>query len=127
MFTFPDRYRFLESLRRKAPLTKLFCVGDDWQSIYRFAGSDMALFKSFEKFFGYTKKCLMETTYRFGEPAIADSSRFILANPEQAIKNVHSFREDAETKMDFLATEGRDGVIEAVKFIADQIPADKGY
>ncbi len=120
-----DRYRFLESLRRKAPLTKLFCVGDDWQSIYRFAGSDMALFKSFEKFFGYTKKCLMETTYRFGEPAIADSSRFILANPEQAIKNVHSFREDAETKLDFLATEGRDGVIEAVKFIADQIPADK--
>lgn len=120
-----DRYRFLESLRRKEPLTKLFCVGDDWQSIYRFAGSDMALFKSFEKFFGYTKKCLMETTYRFGEPAIAASSRFILANPEQAIKNVHSFKDDAETKLDFLSTDGRDGVVETVKYIADQIPADK--
>lgn len=120
-----DRYRFLQSLRRKVPLTKLFCVGDDWQSIYRFAGSDMALFKSFEKFFGYTKKCLMETTYRFGEPAIADSSKFILANPEQAVKNVHSFREDAETKLDFLSTEGREGVIETVKYLADQIPADK--
>lgn len=120
-----DRYRFLESLRRKEPLTKLFCVGDDWQSIYRFAGSDMALFKSFEKFFGYTKKCLMETTYRFGEPAIADSSKFILANPEQAVKNVHSFREDAETKLDFLPTDGREGVVETVKYLADQIPADK--
>ena len=120
-----DRYRFLEALRRKSPLTKLFCVGDDWQSIYRFAGSDMALFKSFEKFFGYTKKCLMETTYRFGEPAIAESSKFILTNPEQAVKNVHSFRDEAETKLDFLSTDGREGVVETVKYLADQIPADK--
>jgi len=120
-----DRYRFLQALRRKSPLTKLFCVGDDWQSIYRFAGSDMALFKQFEKYFGYTKKCLMETTYRFGEPAIAESSKFILANPEQAVKNVHSFKLDAETKLDFLSTEGRDGVVETVKYLADQIPADK--
>ena len=120
-----DRYRFLQSLRRKSPLTKLFCVGDDWQSIYRFAGSDMALFKQFENYFGYTKKCLMETTYRFGEPAIAKSSKFILANPEQAVKNVHSFKLDAETKLDFLSTDGRDGVVETVKYLADQIPADK--
>ena len=120
-----DRYRFLQALRRREPLTKLFCVGDDWQSIYRFAGSDMALFKSFEKFFGYTKKCLMETTYRFGEPAIADSSRFILANPEQAVKSVRPFRDDAETKLDFLSTDGREGVVETVKYLADQIPADK--
>lgn len=120
-----DRYRFLQALRRKDPLTKLFCVGDDWQSIYRFAGSDMALFKQFEKFFGYTKKCLMETTYRFGEPAIADSSRFILANPEQAEKNVHSFKEDAETILDFLSTDGRDNVVETVKYLADQIPENK--
>lgn len=120
-----DRYRFLDSLRRKTPLTKLFCVGDDWQSIYRFAGSDMALFKSFEKFFGYTKKCLMETTYRFGEPAIADSSKFILSNPEQAVKNVRPFRVDAETKLDFLPTDGRAGVVETVKRLSDRIPADK--
>ena len=120
-----DRYRFLQALRRKEPLTKLFCVGDDWQSIYRFAGSDMALFKTFDKYFGYTKKCLMETTYRFGEPAIAESSKFILANPEQAVKNVHSFRDDAETTLDFLATEGREGVVETVKYLADQISADK--
>ncbi len=45
-----DRYHFLQSLRRNRPLTKLFCVGDDWQSIYRFAGSDMALFRQFSDF-----------------------------------------------------------------------------
>ena len=120
-----DRYRFLQSLRRDKPLTKLFCVGDDWQSIYRFAGSDMALFKQFDKYFGYTKKCLMETTYRFGEPAIAESSKFILANPEQAVKSVHSFRLEAETLLDFLATDGHESVAETVKYLADQIPEDK--
>ena len=120
-----DRYRFLESLRRKEPLTKLFCVGDDWQSIYRFAGSDMALFKRFEEFFGYTKKCFMETTYRFGEPAIALSSKFILTNHSQQSKHVIPFKQAAETKLDFLSTNGADSVAETIKKIADQVPADK--
>lgn len=120
-----DRYRFLQSLRRKEPLTKLFCVGDDWQSIYRFAGSDMALFKKFEQFFGYTKKCRMETTYRFGEPAIAMSSKFILANKEQAFKNVHSFRADMETQLDFVPTKSHDDIAQTIRRIVDQIPADK--
>ena len=120
-----DRYRFLQALRRDQPLTKLFCVGDDWQSIYRFAGSDMALFKHFGDFFGYTKKCLMETTYRFGEPAIADSSRFILANPEQAVKQVRPFKVEAETQLDFVPAEGAKGIVDAVKSLIDQIPEDK--
>ena len=120
-----DRYRFLQSLRRDFPLTKLFCVGDDWQSIYRFAGSDMALFKSFDNYFGYTKRCLMETTYRFGEPAIAASSKFILANPEQAAKKVHPFRQEAETKLDFISTERGKDVAETVKWILQSIPEDK--
>ncbi len=120
-----DRYRFLQSLRRECPQTKLFCVGDDWQSIYRFAGSDIALFKHFEKFFGYTRKCLMETTYRFGEPAIALSSKFVLANPAQSAKRVRPFGADAVTGLDFLATNGKRGVVEAVKHLSAQIPEGK--
>jgi superfamily I DNA/RNA helicase len=100
------------------------CVGDDWQSIYRFTGSDMALFKQFEDYFGYTKKCLMETTYRFGEPAIAESSKFILANPEQEKKTVLPFRQDAETKLEFIST-SRDCLVDTVKGLVDQIPEEK--
>ena len=120
-----DRYRFLQALRRDRPLTKLFCVGDDWQSIYRFAGSDMSLFKQFEQYFGYTKKCLMETTYRFGEPAIEQSSKFILANPEQAVKNVRPFRSDAETVLDFLPTADKDDMVKTVKWLIEKIPAEE--
>lgn len=39
-----DRYNFLKVLREGNPPAKLYCVGDDWQSIYRFSGSDMALY-----------------------------------------------------------------------------------
>lgn len=120
-----DRYHFLQSLRRNRPLTKLFCVGDDWQSIYRFAGSDMALFRQFSDFFGYTKKCYMETTYRFGEPAIERSSKFILTNPGQEIKKVHPFHSESETLLDFLSTENWDNMVETVKYLVNQIPDDK--
>ncbi len=120
-----DRYRFLQSLRRNEPLTKLFCVGDDWQSIYRFAGSDMALFKSFSKFFGFTKECRMETTYRFGDPLIEKSSKFILTNPEQKKKDVRSFSDKALTNIDFIPTNGRFDVPAKVKAIIDGIPSDK--
>lgn len=45
-----DRYNFLKALREGNPPAKLYCVGDDWQSIYRFSGSDMALFNNFAAF-----------------------------------------------------------------------------
>lgn len=45
-----DRYKFLQALREGSKPAKLFCVGDDWQSIYRFSGSDMTLFSKFPDF-----------------------------------------------------------------------------
>ena len=88
-----DRYLFLKSLRKSNAecFTKLFCVGDDWQSIYRFSGSDMTLFYDFEKFFGFTKNCKIETTYRFHNPLIRISSAFIQNNPNQVKKTIRDF------------------------------------
>jgi DNA helicase-4 len=68
----------------------MFCVGDDWQSIYRFAGSDIALFKDFKKYFGVTEQLKIETTYRFHNPLIDLSSKFIQQNPNQAKKDLRS-------------------------------------
>lgn len=75
-----DRYNFLKALREGNPPAKLYCVGDDWQSIYRFSGSDMALFNNFAAFFGPTEINKIETTYRFGEPLVALSAQFIQRN-----------------------------------------------
>ena len=83
------RYKFIQALRSDTPYkTKLFCVGDDWQSIYRFAGSDISLFNNFASYFGFVEECKIETTYRFGEPLASRSSEFILANPLQKKKQV---------------------------------------
>ncbi|MCQ2159467.1 MAG: UvrD-helicase domain-containing protein [Bacteroidales bacterium] len=120
-----DRYKFLQSLRTVTPLTKLFCVGDDWQSIYRFAGSDMALFKDFSKYFGYTKECRMETTYRFGEPLIQKTSEFILHNPDQKSKTVRPFNQDATTKLEFIGVADRDDTVSKVISLIDSLPKDK--
>lgn len=94
-----DRFRLLQALRRKYPLTKLYCVGDDWQSIFRFSGSDLSLFNSFEDYFGYTEKCKIEKTYRFGEPLIKLSSDFILQNQLQVPKEVLSNDKDKKTEL----------------------------
>jgi len=40
------RYELIRALREQSDFT-LFCVGDDWQSIYRFAGSDIHLILDF--------------------------------------------------------------------------------
>lgn len=84
------RYRILNAIRIQNPDVKFYCVGDDWQSIYRFAGSDITLFSDFEKHFGYTYVSKIETTYRFNNPLITLSSEFILQNPHQLEKSLRA-------------------------------------
>lgn len=88
------RFKLIKALLDNNPLCKLFAVGDDWQSIYRFAGSDISLFTEFEKYFGFTEHSKIETTYRFRKNMIDLSSRFILANPNQTTKQLKAFSED---------------------------------
>ena len=92
-----DRYNFLKVLREGNPPAKLYCVGDDWQSIYRFSGSDMALFNQFPEYFGATEINKIETTYRFGEPLVSLSSYFIQRNKAQIQKDIHSFDSEMKT------------------------------
>jgi len=82
------RYQLVKAIQTKNPYCKLFCVGDDWQSIYRFSGSDIALFKEFGNYFGFTVKSKMETTYRFHNPLISLSSDFIQKNQNQSKKEL---------------------------------------
>ncbi len=69
---------------------KLLCVGDDWQSIYRFAGSDISLFTSFENCFGFSSILKIEKTYRNSQQLIDEASNFVTKNPLQLKKNLVS-------------------------------------
>ena len=82
------RYKLVQSLLDQVPEAKLFCVGDDWQSIYRFTGSDISLMTSFERHFGYAKKTHLEKTFRFNNKIAAVSGKFIQKNPRQIKKKL---------------------------------------
>ena len=123
-----DRYKFLQSLRCEKPKTKLFCVGDDWQSIFRFAGSDMSLVYEFEKYFGYTEQCKIETTYRFHQPLIDKSSDFVMKNTAQKKKTIKPPTGDTKkTYLNFVKCDGDDkeGVLKKVQEIVSKIPTDQ--
>lgn len=119
-----DRYNFLKVLREGNPPAKLYCVGDDWQSIYRFSGSDMALFNKFSDYFGPTEINRIETTYRFGEPLVSLSSQFIQRNKAQLRKDIHPFNQQAKTELQFCAYERRD-YCNAIGQLVAAIPSDK--
>lgn len=119
-----DRYKFLTTLREGNPPAKLYCVGDDWQSIYRFSGSDMALFNKFPEYFGDTEINKIETTYRFGEPLVALSSRFIQRNRTQIQKDIHSFNPEIKTELEFCPYNRRD-YCKTIEQLISAIPADR--
>lgn len=119
-----DRYNFLKVLREGNPPAKLYCVGDDWQSIYRFSGSDMSLFNQFSDYFGQTEINKIETTYRFGEPLVSLSSQFIQRNEAQIKKNIHPFNPQVKTELQFCDYERRD-YCNVIGQLVASIPLDK--
>lgn len=119
-----DRFNFLKVLREGDSPAKLYCVGDDWQSIYRFSGSDMALFNQFPDFFGHTDIHKIETTYRFGEPLVSLSSQFIQKNGSQIKKDIHPFNQKAKTELYFYEYD-RANYCNIIEQLVASIPLDK--
>lgn len=83
------KYLMLKAILAKCRRVKLFAVGDDWQSIYWFAGSNLRVLDDFEKIFEReTYRGLIELTYRFGQPTARVSNKFIQRNSQQSRKKV---------------------------------------
>ena len=84
------RYRLLKALIKKQKDCRIMCVGDDWQSIYGFNGSDIRFTFDFEKVFGKTSRIDLDKSFRFTQPILDVSSRFIQKNPLQLKKKITS-------------------------------------
>ena len=112
-----SRFNLLKALRKSSDY-KLFCVGDDWQSIYRFAGSDMDYILNFSKYWGATEYSKIETTYRFTDSLIDISGRFVMQNPAQIKKSIMGI----PSKLGFAMGEIK-GYTEkvAIKFMLDRL------
>ncbi len=75
------RMALLEALGR--PGVAYFLVGDDWQSIYRFAGSDVGLVRGCGPRLGRVHERTLEQTFRFAGGILEPSTTFVVRNPAQ--------------------------------------------
>ena len=83
------RARLCRALVQK-PGRHLFAVGDDWQSINRFAGADVSVMTGFREWFGHGQVLKLEQTFRCPQALCDVSSRFVSKNPTQINKRVTS-------------------------------------
>ncbi|MBP5204756.1 UvrD-helicase domain-containing protein, partial [Candidatus Saccharibacteria bacterium] len=85
-YIFVDEYQdfsllflnLIQSLRNTCPTAHLLCVGDDWQAINRFAGSDVEYFVHFSKYFpDDCAKLFIPTNYRSGKKIVKNANYFM--------------------------------------------------
>lgn len=69
---------------------KIIAVGDDWQSIYAFSGSDITLFTKFSEIMGYAELLKITKTYRNSQEVIDIAGNFIQKNTTQIKKSLKS-------------------------------------
>jgi len=71
------RADFIAAVLEQNPDCWLIAVGDDWQSINRFAGSDIQMMVDFAEIFGATQETHLRKTHRFGSELLKATSLFI--------------------------------------------------
>lgn len=72
------------------PHRYLLAVGDDWQSINRFAGADLSVMTSFNDWFGAGPTLRLQTTFRSPQSICDAAGEFVAKNPRQFVKRVRS-------------------------------------
>ena len=91
-----SRARLVKALKAQHPNVRVFAVGDDWQSIFRFAGSDIHLMRHFGREFGGSfdgeagvhRAVDLGRTFRSVDQIAFAARTFVLRNPVQIQKQI---------------------------------------
>ncbi|WP_313903489.1 UvrD-helicase domain-containing protein [Rhizobium laguerreae] len=91
-----SRARLVKALKVQHPDARVFAVGDDWQSIFRFAGSDIHLMRHFGHEFGGSfngetgvhRTVDLGRTFRSIDQIAFAARSFVLKNPAQISKQI---------------------------------------
>ena len=67
-------YRLIQSVRKHNADVRLFCVGDDWQAINGFAGSDLDYFDNFERIIENSGTAHLLTNHRSNKKIVEKSN-----------------------------------------------------
>jgi len=97
--------------------TQLFCVGDDWQSIYGFRGSNVGYIIEFEKHFLNSKVFKLNLNYRSTENIVGASNEVIKHNKFKVEKEIYASKK-SEHKIVVYAGNSEE---ENVQFCSDKV------
>lgn len=104
-----QRYKLIKKLMERNPSCKLFCVGDDWQSIMGFSGSNLNFFVNFEHYFENPAKTRISTNYRSIRTIVDAGAELIKNNTScQIQKSTISNRKDVKLIKVLILTHKKD-------------------
>lgn len=92
-----QRYKLIKKLLERNPKCKLFCVGDDWQSIMGFSGSNLNFFVNFDKFFENPTITKISTNYR-SVKSIVDAGADLIKNNSSCQIQKHTLSKRGEAR-----------------------------
>ncbi|PZV11781.1 MAG: DNA helicase UvrD [Leptolyngbya sp.] len=87
-------HRLMKAVRNQNQAARLFCVGDDWQAINSFAGSDLYFYQQFSRIFQPSQKLEITTNYRSTTSIVEISNTLMqstggtLARPDKTEKGL---------------------------------------
>lgn len=114
-----SRARLVKALKAQNPDVRVFAVGDDWQSIFRFAGSDIHLMRQFGHEFGGSfdgeagvhRAVDLGRTFRSVDQIAFAARTFVLRNPAQLQKEIIPAGTATEPAIRIvMVSKGEDGV-----------------
>lgn len=84
-----NRLALLKALEQQTK-AYMIAVGDDWQAIYHFSGSDHRLFRQFTEYFSPAKVFYLLQTYRNSQELIDVAGAFVMKSSEHLPKQLIS-------------------------------------
>ncbi|MBW4557662.1 MAG: UvrD-helicase domain-containing protein [Trichormus sp. ATA11-4-KO1] len=83
-------HKLIIAIREQNPQAQFFCVGDDWQAINGFAGSDLRFYHNFAQIFQPSQTLNISTNYRSAKSIVDIGNKLMqgLGTPARAHKNI---------------------------------------
>ncbi len=103
--------------------TQLFCVGDDWQSIYGFRGSNVSYIINFENHFTNAQVVKLNLNYRSTQHIVGASNEVIKHNKFKVDKDIHSSKQSEHKIVVFAGNNDEENIqfaIEEVRKFMDE-------
>lgn len=78
-------HRLMQAIRFHNPEADFYCVGDDWQAINGFAGSNLTFFDNFKSYFLPSRQQYIATNYRSVSSVVTVGNALMSGRGKQAI------------------------------------------